>query len=280
MTQPLLEKPQPIIVIDLFPEILSALLRLLSELSSDDWDSPTACPSWSVKDVALHLLGDDVVMLSRRRDRQPSQFSSQGWDQLVAFINAWNETWVQATRRISPRLLVDLLKLTGRQVNAYLRSLDPYALGDPVSWAGPDPAPVWLDLAREYSERWHHQQHIRDAVDRAGLKGPRFLSPVLDTFVRGVPHTFGDAQAVDGTWVALTISGPAGGQWFLRREGENWRLYVNGLRKPHAEVTMDQDVAWRLFTRGLSKDEVRRKVTLVGDRSLGERILDTVSIIA
>jgi hypothetical protein len=106
------------------------------------------------------------------------------------------------------------------------------------------------------------------------------LSPVLDTFVRAVPHTFRDTQAVDGTLVALTISGPAGSQWFLRREGENWRLYVNGLRKPHAEVTMDQDVAWRLFTRGLSKDEVRGKVTLVGDTSLGERILDTVSIIA
>ncbi|MGD2145219.1 MAG: maleylpyruvate isomerase family mycothiol-dependent enzyme [Anaerolineae bacterium] len=259
---------------------MSALLDLLSELSSDDWDTPTACPLWSVKDVALHLLGDDVVMLSSRRDRQPSQFSGQSWDQLVAFINAWNETWVQATRRISPRLLVDLLKLTGTQVNAYFESRDPYAVGAPVSWAGPDPAPVWLDLAREYTERWHHQQHIREAVARAGLKGPRFLSPVLDTFVRAVPHTFRDTQAVDGTLVALTISGPAGSQWFLRREGENWRLYVNGLRKPHAEVTMDQDVAWRLFTRGLSKDEVRGKVTLVGDTSLGERILDTVSIIA
>ena len=33
-----------------------------------------------------------------------------------------------------------------------------------VNWAGPEPAPIWLDPAREYTERWVHQQHIRDAV--------------------------------------------------------------------------------------------------------------------
>ena len=280
MTEPLLKKPQPIIVIDRFPGILSALIDLLSGLSADDWDSPTACPSWSVKDVALHLLGDDVVMLSRGRDRQPSQFSSHSWDQLVAFINQSNETWVQATRRISPRLLIDLLKLTGTQVIAYFESLDPYAMGDPVSWAGADPAPVWLDLAREYTERWHHQQHIRDAVGRKGLKEPRFFAPVLDAFVRALPHTFRDTQAVDGTLVALTISGPTGGRWFLLRGGENWELYESAPRMPQAEVIVDQDVAWRVFTRGLSKEEALPLVTLVGDTSLGERVLDTVSIIA
>jgi len=56
MTHPLLRKPQPIIIIDRFPGILSAVLDLLSQLSSDDWDSPTACPAWLVKPVALYLL--------------------------------------------------------------------------------------------------------------------------------------------------------------------------------------------------------------------------------
>jgi len=56
MTQSPLKKPQPIMVLDLFPEILLAVLDLLSQRSSDDWDSPTACPAWWVKPVALHLL--------------------------------------------------------------------------------------------------------------------------------------------------------------------------------------------------------------------------------
>jgi hypothetical protein len=58
---------------------------------------------------------------------------------------------VEATRRISPRLLVELLTLTGPQVTAYFQSRDPFVLGEAVSWAGDAPAPVWLDVAREYS---------------------------------------------------------------------------------------------------------------------------------
>jgi uncharacterized protein (TIGR03083 family) len=279
MVQPALRTPQPIIVVDLFPEILEALISLLSGLSTADWEKPTACTSWSVKDVALHLLGDDVAMLSSGRDGHPSPVSVHNWQELVTFVNAWNEGWVQATRRLSPRLLVDLLQLTGLQVCAYFRSLDPYAIGRPVSWADPDPAPVWLDLAREYTERWHHQQHIRDAVGRCGLKKPRFLAPVLDAFVRALPHTFSETDAVDGAGLALTISGAAGGQWFLLRQGEGWNLYVDVQREAHAEVIVDADVAWRIFTRGLSKDEARDRVTIVGDQSLGTKVLDMVSII-
>ncbi|MGD9001939.1 MAG: maleylpyruvate isomerase N-terminal domain-containing protein [Anaerolineae bacterium] len=275
-----MSKPQPIMVVDLFPEILAAFIDLLCGLSTEDWDKPTACPCWSVKDVALHLLGDDVAMLSSGRDGHTPSVSTHSWVELVAFINEWNEGWVRATRRVSPRLLIDLLELTGTQVCTYFQSLDPYAIAGPVSWAGPDPAPVWLDLAREYTERWHHQQHIRDAVDRPGLKEPQFFAPVLDTFVRGLPYAFRETEAADGTLVGLTISGAAGGQWFLLRAGENWGLYINVQREPHAEVIVDEDAAWRIFTRGLSKDEARGSVTVQGNQSLGLKVLDLVSIIA
>ena len=58
---------EPIIVVDLFPEILGELLTLLSDLTDEEWCRPTACSSWSVKDVAQHLLGDDISILSRTR---------------------------------------------------------------------------------------------------------------------------------------------------------------------------------------------------------------------
>ncbi len=119
-------------------------------------------------DVARHLLADDVGMLTRRRDGyRGANVSINGWEELVAFIDRQNALWVEATQRIGPRLLVDFLKLTGEQVSTFFQSLDPDALGVPVDWAGPERAPVWLDLAREYTERWHHQQHIRDASRQA-----------------------------------------------------------------------------------------------------------------
>jgi uncharacterized protein (TIGR03083 family) len=270
----------PIQVVDLFPELLDALLRLLSDLGAAEWKHPTACAGWSVHDVALHLLGDDVGFVSRKRDGYALPASVEGWDSLVAWIDEHNALWVAAARRMSPRLLCDLLRLVGGQMCATVKTLDPDALGGPVSWAGPGPAPVWLDLAREYTERWLHQQHIRDAVDRPGLKGPRFLAPVLDTFVRALPRTYQDVDAPDGTLVALTLTGDAGGRWFLLREKGAWHLCLEIERRPQAEVVLGQELAWRLFTKGLHPEQVRAAVELRGDVALGLKALDTVSILA
>ncbi len=275
-----MKHPQPIIVVDLFPEILEKLLALLSDLSAEDWARPTACSPWSVKDVALHLLGDDIYILSSQRDSHSSAASVASWEELVTFINDQNALWVQVTRRMSPQVLTDLLRLTGEQVCAHFQSLDPYSIGGPVDWVSPDPAPVWLDLAREYTERWHHQQHIRDAVGRPSLKQRRYFAPVLEAFLRALPRTYKGTSAADGTVVAVTVTGESGGQWFLRRERTDWRLYVEVPNAPDAEIVVSEDIAWRIFTRGLSRGEVQDQVKVVGDQSLGLKVLDTVSIIA
>ncbi len=276
-----MQRPKPIIVADLFPELLEGLLALLCGLSAEEWEKPTACGAWSVKEVALHLLGVEIGNLSRKRDRfSPSAGLISDPDALVELVNRLNATWVDATRRISPRLLCDLLRFMGEQVCDYFQSLDPYRLGGPVSWAGPDPAPVWLDMAREYTERWHHQQHIRDAVGKPGFKEPRFLAPVLDAFVRGLPHAFREVDAVDGTVVALSISGESGGHWSLLRETGRWSLYLGTSEEPHSQVIVDQDVAWRLFTKGLDREQARATTTIRGEQSLGLKVLEMVSIIA
>jgi uncharacterized protein (TIGR03083 family) len=276
-----MRSPQPILVAHLFPEVLDSLVALLAGLSETMWQQPTACQGWSVKDVALHLLGVEVGILSRKRDRfVPPTKPIQDPEALVAFVNDLNATWVQATQRLSPRLLCDLMRFTGTQVNDYFQTLDPHALGGPVSWAGPGPAPVWLDLAREYTERWHHQQHIRDAVGRPGLKEQRFLAPVLDTFVRAWPHTFRDVGAPEGTLVALTISGESGGQWFLHRQGNRWELCLEADQTPDASVALDEDIAWRLFTAGVRREQALAGTRIGGDPALGHKVLDMISIIA
>ena len=276
-----MKPPEPIIVTNLSPEVLDSLLDLLSGLSAEDWNKPTACARWSVKDIAAHLLGGQLGILSRKRDGYAySDDPIQKWDELVTLINNLNEIWVKAASRLSPRVLCDLLKLSGEEVCVYFRSLDPYAIGGPVDWAGPDPAPVWLDLAREYTEWWHHQQQIRDAVGKPGLKQPKFFAPVLDAFVRALPHTYRNVGAKDGTVVALTIAGDSGGRWLLRRETGAWRLYIDGAQKADAETIIDQEVAWRLFCNGTSKDEALASATLSGDRVLASKALEMISVIA
>ncbi len=252
----------------------------------EEWHKPTICAGWTVKDIVLHLLGDDVGRLSRNRDAfDYSAFmntypSLSSWNDLVAYINERNELWVQATRRMSNRLVCRFLSLTGEETYQYFSSLDLYALGEPVSWAGPNPAPVWLDIAREYTERWVHQQQIRDVVGKPGLQDRYFFAPVLETFVRALPHTFSEIYAAHGTLIHLIVSGEAGSEWYLQREQEIWVLGKNATSPADATVVLDQESAWRLFTKGISKEEAILRATLNGNEMLARKVFDTVSIIA
>ncbi len=121
---------------------------------------------------------------------------------------------------------------------------------------------------------------MRDAVNRPGLKVPRYFAPVLDTIVRALPYTFKDVQANDGTMFQLTISGTSGGEWFLLRKQQQWNLGKASTARADATVLIDQESAWRLFTRGMNKNEILPYVTIKGNQQLGLHALNTVSIIA
>jgi uncharacterized protein (TIGR03083 family) len=271
----------PIDVSGLFEEERGDLLALLAALTTDEWARPTVCASWDVQDLAAHVLGDDLGTVAHGRDGHRGGFiDAASYPELVAAIDAQNAAWVQSMRRLSPRLLVELLAFSGERVFAHFGALDPMATGGPVDWAGPEPAPVWLDVAREYTERWAHGQQIRDALGRPGLFSRRMFAPVLDTYSRALPHTFREVVRAEGTAVTLAITGDAGGAWTLMRERGAWRLYAGSAEDPAASVTIGQDDAWRVFTKGLSPEEAARRGQIDGDGELGRGVLRTVSILA
>jgi len=273
-----LKRLNKITVADRFAPLRGHLLTLLAELNENDWTRPTAAPGWSVKDVAGHLLGGDIGILSRERDVRPIAIDVAD-HQVVELVNRLNAEWVIAARRMSPRVLRDLLAYTGPQVEAYFLSLDIDATGGPVSWAGPDPAPVWFDVAREFTERWHHQQQIRDATGRPPLYQPYFLAPVLDTFVRALPHHFRQTLASPGTVVRFEISGEAGGVWFLHRMAQGWDLDCESIAIPASEVILSEDTAWRLFTKGVDRRDARSAAIIRGDADLAAPIFTATAVI-
>jgi uncharacterized protein (TIGR03083 family) len=275
---------EPILTAHLFPELHTHLINLLRELTGEEWERPTVCAPWTIKDVAAHLLDTEIRRLSFHRDKQPllpPERPITNNRELIDFLNRLNNEWVKAAWRIGPNLLIDFLDLTGRQLCDFFRSLDPY---EPaffsVGWAGEEMPANWFDIAREYTERWTHQQQIRDALGRPGLTTRRQLYPVLDTFMRALPYTYREVEAAAGTSLLFTITGEAGGDWSLLRENGSWQLFYGRPPQPAARVTLDQDIAWRLFTKGISPDQARRRAQIEGDERLGASILHMVSIMA
>lgn len=271
--------------LDLFPKERAALLNLLHSLEPEEWSRPTACEGWSVHDVAIHILGDDIGRISNGRDGHANPEFAKGIDiidftGLVAAIDRQNDWWVRAGRRMSPQLIVELLDITGEVLDKHFRTLDLQSTGGPVTWAGTEPAPVWLDLAREFTERWHHQQHIREAVGRPGLMEPTWLRPVFETFVRGLNRPLRGIERPIGTTLMLTITGDAGGTWYAVREKSGWDLTERTDHSPDASVTLPQEIAWKLFTRGISIETAQASAKAIGDPELCTAVFQTVSILA
>lgn len=255
----------------------AALLRLLRELTPADWERATAAAPWVVRDVVAHLLGDDVGRLARMRDGHAVAAPS-AHEPLAVFIHRLNDEWVRAASRISPRALVDLLEVTTPQVSDLWWTTDLDATGAPVSWAGPDPAPVWLDCARDFTEYWVHQQQVRDAVDRPGADHPEIVHAVLDTFLRGMPFTLSRQNRPPGSTLTVAVPGDGGGRWTWRRDGERW-WPMDHTGDGTATVEIGADVLWRLCVRMVEPEDVQQHIRLAGDHDLAAAALRIVSII-
>jgi uncharacterized protein (TIGR03083 family) len=258
----------PIDVRPLLPMERARLLGLLASLKDSDWARATVCPGWNVHDVALHLLGNDIGRLGRLASSE-ARSGKLDFLALADLIEQSNEDWVRTTRRIPHSLLVEFLALTGPRVDRAFARLDMEAEGVAVAWTGTGPSPYWLDIAREYTERWVHHQHIRQALGRPELLGRRWLHPVLAAFMRALPLAYESIPAPLDTRVAVAVDGPAGGRWLLRRSDERWCLIPDDGRPAASEVRLGQDFVWRLWTRLVTVDEVRASIAISGDEKLG-----------
>src|SRR5258707_4171093 len=114
----------------------------------------------------------------------------------MALVNGLTAEGVTVYGRLSPPVLIDMMKAACQQSASFHESLDPFAPATfAVSWAGEEQSTNWFDTARELTERWHHPQQIRLATHRPGIIEPEPYSTVLDLFSRGMPLLFPNTYA-------------------------------------------------------------------------------------
>lgn len=272
----------PIDVVDLLPILDQKFLELIKSLTPEEWEAQTIARLWKVKDVVAHLLDGNIRILSILRDdyygERPDIKSHQD---LVDFLNRLNADWVKALKRVSPAMLIFLHEVTGPPYCSYYKSLNPFDKSAfAVDWAGESESMNWMQIARDYTEKWLHQQQIRDAVRKPGLMNREFFYPFINIFMMALPHTYRSVAAKHGTTLKLTIPGEIGGSWYLVRAEDKWKLENIFQGNPASEVIIDPDVSWRLFSKSLRPEQIKSGVTIRGDQKLGETALTMVSVMA
>ena len=250
----------PIDTRNLFAPLHAELVTVLRSLKPDDWTKQTIAPAWKIRDVAAHLLEGQLRRLSIHRDGHARTVDRP----LIEFLNDLNATWVAVAQRFSPRVLIELLEVSGPAVAAFFESIPldaPAPFG--VAWAGENDSPAWFDIGREYTEWWHHQMQIRDAAGAPLLLEPRWLDPLLEISVRvlqGAKETIAfvvddrEYSVVDG----VLYSGTAGDADTI--------------------VRTDADTAWRMLFHSLSREEILRRIAIEGDAAAAEALIRARSV--
>jgi uncharacterized protein (TIGR03083 family) len=271
----------PILCAHLLRTVDEKLIDLLRSLTPGEWDLKTVAPLWRVRDIAAHLLDTALRKLSMVRDSWYVEAANiRSPQDLLALVNRLNQEGVAVYRRLSPPVLIDLMKIACDQSARFHEALDPFAPADfAVSWAGEEKSLNWFDTARELTERWHHQQQIRLATNRPGIMTPDLYHPVLDCFLRGLPYLYRDVEAPVGTAILVEISGECGGQWLLFREAAGWVLVKELAGDFACRVTIPQALAWRVFTKGIDRDSARLQIAVSGNRDRAERVLHLTAIV-
>jgi hypothetical protein len=273
----------PISTIHLFPKIDRLLIELLRSLSVEEWNYSTIAKLWTVKDIATHLLDGNLRTLSYSRDKHAGEkpIEINSYNELVAYLNQLNADWIKATKRLSPNILIELLEATGMEYSRHLETLDPFEdAAFSVAWAGEQQSKNWFHIAREYTEKFIHQQQIRDAVNKPGLLIKELFYPFIDTFMRGLPYTYRHTTAGVGTTIKLTIESECGGDWYLIKTQDAWALTKDLQTTIAATISFEPDVAWKLFSKGITPEIANQNVSITGDRNLAEIALKMISVMA
>jgi len=194
------------------------------------------------------------------------------FDELFVALDRFNEQWVSAASFLSPLVLIELLRLSGEWTQLFYGTVDDDRLGEAVHWIGPDPQPYWMLAAREYWERWIHQQQIRRALGRLGLHDAGFVLPAISVAMRGFPQGLAAFPAPAGTTVSVALT-DADASWTVGCDGEHWTLYDGRPDDASVTIPLTTETASLLFSRALTNAELTERVKPEGDPDLGAVIV-------
>ena len=272
--------------IDLFPQLTNELLHLLRSLDNSDWLKPSPIENRTVKDLVSHLIDGSLRRLSIQRDGFADNTNIpniNSYDDLVNHIQTLNSNWMNNSRRLSPTILIDLLEYSESQLFEFFKTLNPNenALYS-VAWAGEIESKNWFDIAREYTEKWHHQMQIRLALNKPILMDIKYTEPLYDTFMRGLPHLYSDFTNFEiGEMIKISLTGTLNKSWLLKKQSQKWIPVEGNAERINTLVELPDDIAWKIFTNtDRNKEKYKSRINTIGESRIGLKLLDYVTVMS
>ena len=262
-------------VVEGLRETWASMGDLGGDLGPDEWELPTGCPGWSVKDQFSHIIGTEWMLLGR--ETPPAEDPRAG--HVRNDIGAFNERWVATYRtRSGAEVLADFLAVTKERLGL----LD--AMGDD-DFAAASMTPVgpgtYLDfMTIRLFDCWVHEQDVRRAVGRPGHAAGPVAESALAMIQGSLPRTVAKlAGAPEGASVAFALEGPLAREWAVGVEGGRGRTLDAVPPEPTVRLRTDLDalVALACGRSDAADFEADGRVSLAGDQALGRAVVSNLA---
>ena len=253
-------------IVDALEETWQSIDRTLRDRDPEDYERPTPCPGWSVRDILSHLIGFELML----RGEPVPPYTGEWPDYVKNPIGEFNEAFVAAYRSVpSDELLTLFREKTARSIET-LRGLSD-AQWEKVGWSPEGERPYHRFQETRVLDSWIHLQDIRDALlepaDDHGL-GEEI---VVNRFEAALPYVLGKrARAEDGTTVRVNLTGRLGRTILLRVDEGRARAVESMSETPDLELTTPVSLFWRRAAGRISATAfLEASATLVrGDHDL------------
>lgn len=262
-------------VVAALDEEWDALTALGGELSLDDWDTPTDCPGWSVKDNYAHIIGTESILLGRA---SPQIELPQDLPYVHNDMGRFNEVWVQSYRDTpAVDLLAELAGVIGERRAALARqSQEDF---DATAWTPAGEDTHGRFMAIRVLDQWFHEQDVREAVGRPGHVAGLAPEVVLEEIGRVMGYVVGkQAGFPSGTSLRIELAAPMPYVYDVEVT-DRARLVDALLDEPRVTVTMPGSTFCRLAggRRRWVDAEITSVIATSGDQKLAEQLLSNVA---
>ena len=263
-------------VVDKLDEVWTSLADACEDLSPEEWDLPTDCPGWTVRDQLSHVIGIELELLGE----PPPPGDGVDRPHVKNDFAARNETWVEARRaRPGSQVLQEFRQVTARRLDV-LASM-PETAFDEIGWSPVGQVPYRVFMEVRVFDSWVHEQDVRWAVGRPGGLGGAGEAVTLDRMIGAMGYVVGRKVAPpDGTVVVWRIGGRVGRELVVVMEGGRGTTPSSTPAGPTVVLTLDPDTFWRLSCGRTTAGEVLATgdVAVTGDATLGRRVLEAMVV--
>jgi uncharacterized protein (TIGR03083 family) len=262
-------------VVDRLTQVWASVVVACELLDEAQWDLPTDCPGWTVKDQLSHLIGIERMLLGDPAPPAPPVVA----EHVTNDFGRVNEAWVEARRSVpGSEVLAEFVETTNRRIDA-LSAMTTETF-DEVGWSPIGDVPYREFMATRLVDCWAHEQDMRRALDRPGGRNGAGEEEVLDRCEQTMPYVVGKRVAPpEGTVVLLAVTGVMGRHITVAvRDGRAAAVPVTDA-PPTVSLTLDQDTFWRLCFGRVGADRVlaEGRVAIEGDVPMAHRLLGSMS---